>query len=61
MDWQSILAIFVALVCGVWVLGQFIRPFLSGQGGACGGGCGSKGCKGETLPAPPEDLLRIGG
>ena len=57
MDWQSILAIFVALVCGVWVLGQFIRPFLSGQGGACG--CGSGGCREETLSAPPADLLRI--
>ncbi len=56
MDWQSIGAVGVALLCGVWVLWKFVQPFLPGYGGGCGSGCGSRGC-GEEAPLDASGAL----
>ena len=36
MDWQSILAIGVAVLCGVWAVWRFVRPFVPGRAGCTG-------------------------
>ncbi len=37
MDWQSYIAMAIALCCAVWVIREFARPFLSSRGGGCHG------------------------
>ena len=47
LDWQSIIAVFIALLAGVWAIKLLLLPFLAsmrpskkdGCGGCCGG-CG---------------------
>ena len=36
MDWQSILAIGMAVLCGVWAVWRFVQPFVSGRAGCTG-------------------------
>lgn len=55
MDWQSIAAAGLASMCGIWLLKGFIRPFLPGRVGGCGGcGAGRRG-----VEARPDALLEI--
>ena len=40
MDWQSAVAVGVAIVCGFWAAWKFVSPFLTASGGcaSCGDG-----------------------
>ena len=53
MDWQSIVAVGVAIVCGLWAAWKFISPFLADAGGGISCGCGGR------RSASQETLLDI--
>lgn len=44
MDWQSILVIVIAAGCALWLVKQFLRPFLVSEQdpGCCGTGPSSR-------------------
>ena len=50
MDWQSIVAVGVAIACGLWAAWKFVSPFLTGSDGctSCGDG-GRRSASQETL------------
>lgn len=53
MDWQSIVAVGVAVACGFWAAWKFINPFLADAGGRFSCGCGGR------RSATQESLLDI--
>lgn len=46
MDWQTPIAAGVALLCGLWALWKFVRPFLIKESGGC-------------HPSAQDELLQI--
>ena len=44
IDWQSVIAIAIAVLAGIWALYMFIAPFIAAlapsKPGHCAGGCG---------------------
>ena len=59
MDWQSILAIGVAVLCGVWAVWRFVQPFVPGRAGCanCMANCDVRKAKRISIAAP-EDCVR---
>jgi hypothetical protein len=43
-DWQTIIAISIAVLAGIWALYMFLAPFIASlrppEPGGCSGGCG---------------------
>ena len=64
MDWQSILAIGVAVLCGLWTLQRFVQPFAAKNAGcnACGTGANCNGGEHNyiSIEAPKNQRKCIG-
>ncbi|MBT4502580.1 MAG: hypothetical protein HOC74_32915 [Gemmatimonadetes bacterium] len=61
MDWQTISAIGISLLCGAWVLYRWLRPFFDKETTGCNAceSCGTQKGQGELLQITSQDELTL--
>lgn len=59
MDWQTIAAVGISLLCGAWVLYRWLRPFFDREANSCDAceSCGSQKGQSELLQITSQDEL----
>ena len=62
MDWQSILAIGMAVLCGVWAVWRFVQSFVPGRAGCsgCMADCRIRQAKGIDVASASRQLKANG-
>jgi len=59
VDWQTIAAVGISLLCGAWVLYRWLRPFFDREANSCDAceSCGSQKGQSELLQITSQDEL----